>query len=93
MQRADKEDQQTNNTSGGVINISKGQTEEGRETRIDALREEVSNMTVEELEEIVSSKKRGRPRKDEKNPKQLSRGELSRKKSISLGRNPKAANE
>jgi hypothetical protein len=47
-------------------------------------------MTVEELEEIVSSKKRGRPRKDEKNSKQLSRGELSRKKSISLGRNPKA---
>jgi len=93
MQRADKEDQQTNNTSGGVINIGKGQTKEGRETRIDALREEVSNMTVEELEEIVSSKKRGRPRKEEKNSKQLSRGELSRKKSISLGRNPKAANE
>ena len=50
-------------------------------------------MTVEELEEIVNSKKRGRPKKDEKELRQLSKKELNRKKSISSGPNPKTADE
>jgi hypothetical protein len=91
--RDDKEDQKTDNTPCGEINIGKVQTKESQEKKIDALREEVSNMTVEELEEIVSSKKRGRPRKEEKDSKQLSKREQSRKKSISSGPNPKTANE
>ena len=69
------------------------QTKESQEKKIDALRKEVSNMTVEELEEIVKSKKRGRPKKDEKELRQLSKKELDRKKSISGGPNPKDANE
>ena len=69
------------------------QTKESQEKKIDALRKEVSNMTVEELEEIVKSKKRGRPKKDEKELRQLSKKELDRKKSISGGPNPKNADE
>ena len=50
-------------------------------------------MTVEELEEIVKSKKRGRPKKDEKDLRELSRKELDRKKSTNSGPNPKITDE
>jgi len=58
---------------------------EGKE--VDSLRKTVSEMSVEELEEIVSAKKRGRPKNKEKELKQLRVPELQSKKST--GRSPR----
>jgi len=56
-----------------------GMGEEGKE--VDSLMKTVLEMLVEELEEIVSAKKLGRPKNKEKELKQLSVQELQRKKS------------
>ena len=49
------------------------------------------SMTVEELEEIANTKKRGRPKNEDKELKQLSRQVLNRKKSVGGGANQKTA--
>ena len=90
---AGKEAPQTSSKPNSESGSGEEQTRESQEKKIDALRKEVSNMTVEKLEEIIKSKKRGRPKKDEKELRQLSKKELDRKKSISGGPNPKNADE
>ena len=55
------------------------------------LRKAVMSMTVEELEEIANTKKRGRPKNEDKELKQLSRQVLNRKKSVGGGANQKTA--
>jgi hypothetical protein len=90
---AGREVPQTSSKPNSESGSGEEQTRESQEKKIDALRKEVSNMTVEKLEEIIKSKKRGRPKKDEKELRQLSKKELDRKKSISGGPNPKNADE
>ena len=58
--------------------LDKEQEETSKE---ESLRKAVSEMSMEELEEIVNAKKRGRPKNDDKELRQLSKQELNRKKS------------
>ena len=58
--------------------MDKEQEETSKE---ESLRKAVSGMSIEELEEIVNAKKRGRPKNDDKELRQLSKQELNRKKS------------
>ena len=60
---------------------------DGERKKLDSLRKAVSEMSVSELKELVNSKKRGRPKNDEKELKQSSRKELSRRKSVSNNTN------
>jgi hypothetical protein len=59
-------------------NVPRGNEEQGN---LDLLRKAVSEMSVEELQEIVNTKKRGRPKNKEKELKQRSKEELRRKAS------------
>jgi len=60
---------------------------DGEKKKLNSLRKAVSEMSVSELEELVNSKKRERPKNDEKELKQSSRKELSRRKSVSNSTN------
>ncbi len=59
-------------------NVQRGNEDQGN---LDLLRKAVSEMSVEELQEIVNTKKRGRPKNKEKELKQRSKEELRRKAS------------
>jgi hypothetical protein len=83
---------QTESSPQDKVVSSEGQAEDGEAKKVDMLRKAVSEMSVEELEEIVSSKKRGRPKNEERELKQLSKKELSKKKSIGNGAIKKPTN-
>ena len=76
-------------TGSGEDTSRDEQTTEGEKKKLDSLRRAVAELSVSELEELVNSKKRGRPRNDEKWSKQANRRELSRRKSINNSTNQK----
>ena len=78
---------ETRETSNGKGTSGPEQAKDGERKKLDSLRKAVSEMSVSELEELVYSKKRGRPKNDEKELKQSSRKELSRRKSVSNNTN------
>jgi len=73
--RSTEEEGPRDNNVGGR---ERGNEEQGN---LDLLRKAVSEMSVEELQEIVNTKKRGRPKNKEKELKQRSKEELRRKAS------------
>ena len=78
---------ETQETSNGEGASGPERAKDGERKKLDSLRKAVSEMSVSELEELVNSKKRGRPKNDEKELKQSSRKELSRRKSVSNNTN------
>jgi hypothetical protein len=78
---------ETRETSNGEGASSHERAKDGERKKLDSLRKAVSEMSVSELEELVNSKKRGRPKNDEKELKQSSRKELSRRRSVSNNTN------
>jgi hypothetical protein len=78
---------ETRETSNGEGASGPERAKDGERKKLDSLRKAVSEMSVSELEELVNSKKRGRPKNDEKELKQSSRKELSRRRSVSNNTN------
>jgi hypothetical protein len=78
---------ETRETSNGEGTSGPEQAKDGEKKKLDSLRKAVSEMSVSEFKELVNSKKRGRPKNNEKELKKSSRKELSRRKSDSNSTN------